>query len=62
MVGRLVTVGVYGFTADGFLAALKCADVGSEPNLRHPLVDPARVAGAHLRISPRVDACVRGAQ
>ncbi len=26
--GRLVTVGVYGFTAEGFLAALKRADVG----------------------------------
>jgi uncharacterized protein (DUF488 family) len=28
MVGRLVTVGVYGFTAERFLTALKCADVG----------------------------------
>jgi uncharacterized protein (DUF488 family) len=28
MVGRLVTVGVYGFTAERFLAALKRADVG----------------------------------
>lgn len=28
MVGRLVTVGVYGFTAEGFLAALKRANVG----------------------------------
>jgi len=29
MVGRLVTVGVYGFTAERFLAALKRADVGA---------------------------------
>jgi hypothetical protein len=28
MVDRLVTVGVYGFTAERFLAALKRADVG----------------------------------
>jgi uncharacterized protein (DUF488 family) len=28
MTGRLVTVGVYGFTADRFLAALKRAEVG----------------------------------
>ena len=28
MVGRLVTVGVYGFTAERFLTALKRADVG----------------------------------
>src|SRR5271163_1804505 len=28
MVGRLVTVGVYGFTAERFVAALKRADVG----------------------------------